>query len=65
MEMAILVTMRQRIWLNDFYVPELYGMENFQVMEEDVWQKKSELQCWLGDGFSFWLLGKDRKRETS
>jgi hypothetical protein len=23
---AILVTIRQRIWLSDFYVPELYGV---------------------------------------
>jgi hypothetical protein len=50
--------MRQRICLNDICVPELHGVENFQVMEEDIWQEKSELVSWLGDGFSFWLLGK-------
>jgi hypothetical protein len=53
MEMAILVTMRQRIWLNDFCVLELSGELLFD--NEDIWWKKSELQCWLDDGFSFWL----------
>jgi hypothetical protein len=48
MEMAILITMWQRIWLNDFCVPELYRVENFQVMKEDIWKKKSELQCLAG-----------------
>jgi hypothetical protein len=62
METAILITMWQSIWLNDFCVLELYGVENFQVMKEDIWSKKYELQCWLGDGFSFWLLEKGRKK---
>jgi hypothetical protein len=64
MEMAILTIMWQRIWLNAICVPELYELENFQVMKEDIWQKKSELQCRVGDNFSFWLLGKGRRRET-